>query len=154
MANRFAHVSWQETIAAPPDVVSRQFSDLDHHIRADVHPKLKFEVLERGERRMRFAQVVRLLGIRQRDVFERVIGDDGSIDDRAVEGPNRGGSIRFRFVPAGNATQVNVDISLPVPRGLGWLTPVLTAQVRREVRQAAAQDKVDIERGAWSRRVR
>ena len=38
MANRFAHVSWQETIAAPPDVVSRQFSDLDHHIRADVHP--------------------------------------------------------------------------------------------------------------------
>ena len=66
---RHAEVHHADWIGAPVDLVRRQFADLDHHIAENVHPKLRFEILERGERRARYAQEVRLLGIRQRDVF-------------------------------------------------------------------------------------
>ena len=69
--SRYVEVSHEEFIAAPTSKVRAQFADLNHHIAANVHPKLRFEVLSQSERRARFVQEVRLLGIRQRDVFER-----------------------------------------------------------------------------------
>lgn len=147
---RFVEVSHQEWIAAPADVVRAQFADLQHHIDAKVHPSLRFEILEQQRRRARFVQEVRLLGLRQRDVFEREIADDGAtMVDTSVEGFNRGGSIRFDFTPGTPggrpATRVDVTIRLPVPRGLGWASRLLEGQVRRELLAAVAQDKHDIE---------
>ncbi len=151
---QFAEVIHREWIAAPVDTVSAQFADLDHHIERDVHPKLRFEVLERRPSGARFVQEVRLLGIRQRDVFERSIGPDGSIEDRSVEGFNRGGSLTFRFAPqtvAGRAgTVVEITIRLPLPPLIGpLLRPLLEKQVRKEVRAAALEDKRDIEVGGY-----
>ncbi len=147
---RFAEVTHQEWIAAPVETVRAQFADLDHHIRRNVHPKLRFEVLERRTRGARFVQEVRLLGIRQRDVFERSIEPDGTIEDRSVEGFNRGGSLSVRFTPARAegqfATQVEITIRLPLPPLIGPLVrPLLEAQIRKEVRAAALEDKADIE---------
>lgn len=142
---RFAEVRHSEWIAAPIDTVRAQFADLDHHIRADVHPKLRFEVLSRGPGRARFVQEVRLLGIRQRDVFERRIEADGTIVDLSVEGFNKGGSLNFVFVPERGGTRVGIGIRLPMPGPLALLRPLLEAQVRREVRAAALEDKQDIE---------
>lgn len=146
----FAEVTHREWIAAPVDTVRAQFADLDHHIRRNVHPKLRFEVLQRRARGARFVQEVRLLGIRQRDVFERRIEPDGSIEDRSVEGFNRGGSLSFHFTPKAidqrHGTEVEISIRLPLPPVLGALVrPLLEAQVRREVRAAALEDKQDIE---------
>lgn len=148
--NRFAQVTHHDWIAAPVDTVRAQFADLDHHIHRNVHPKLRFEVLQRRPRGARFVQEVRLLGIRQRDVFERSLEADGSIEDRAVEGFNRGGSLSFRFVPktvAGRAgTEVEISIRLPLPPVIGGLVrPLLEAQIRKEVRAASQEDKRDIE---------
>jgi hypothetical protein len=61
-----AHVHHTQWIAAPLATVRSQFGDLDHHIGCNVHPKLRFEVLERRADGARFVQVVRLLGIAQR----------------------------------------------------------------------------------------
>lgn len=146
----FVEVRHEEWIAAPIEKVRAQFADLDHHIATDVHPKLRFEVLERGPRRARFVQEVRLLGIRQRDVFERRIADDGSMVDTSVEGFNRGGSLAFGFTPneqGGRAgTDVAVTIRLPLPPVVGGLVrPLLERQVRRELRAAVAEDKHDLE---------
>jgi hypothetical protein len=147
---RFADVTHREWIAAPVDTVRAQFADLDHHIRRNVHPKLRFEVLQRRERGARFVQEVRLLGIRQRDVFERSLQADGSIVDRSVEGFNRGGSLSFVFEPkavGGRAgTEVAITVRLPLPPVVGMLVrPLLQAQIREEVRAAALEDKRDIE---------
>jgi len=49
-----------------------------------------------------------LLGLRQRDVFERRIAPDGSIEDRSVEGFNRGGSLSFA-----GADKAHVDVGAP-----------------------------------------
>ena len=148
--SRFVEVSHQEFIAAPITRVRAQFADLDHHIAANVHPKLRFEVLSQGERRARYVQEVRLLGIKQRDVFEREIAPDGmSMVDTSVEGFNKGGSLSFDFTPANRAgvagTTVGVKIRLPVPPFLGVLSPLLKAQVRRELTAAVQEDKHDIE---------
>ncbi len=147
---RFAEVTHRQWIAAPIETVRAQFADLDHHIRRNVHPKLRFELLRRRPRGARFVQEVRLLGIRQRDVFERSLEPDGSIEDRSVEGFNRGGSLSFRFAPASVAgrdgTEVDITVRLPLPPVIGaLLRPLLEAQIRKEVRAAALEDKQDIE---------
>ena len=142
---RFAEVRHSEWINAPCDTVRRQFADLRHHITTQVHPKLRFEILTQDERSARYVQEVRLLGLRQRDVFERSIADDGSMRDVSVEGFNQGGSLDFSFTPERGGTRVDICIRLPVPGPLVLLRPLLQAQIRRELRAAAAEDKHDIE---------
>lgn len=153
---RFAEVHHQQWIGAPTLIVRAQFCDLDHHIRADVHPKLQFEVLSRHTHGARYVQQVRLLGIRQRDVFERRIEADGSIVDRSVEGFNRGGSLRFGFQAQTQqgrpGTLVDITVRLPLPPLIGpLLRPLLERQIRHEVTSAALEDKHDIEQRGYPR---
>jgi len=145
----FTEVQHDLWIAAPPATVRSQFADLDHHVRANVHPKLRFEILQRGAA-ARYVQEVKLLGIRQRDVFQRSFEPDGTMTDTSVEGFNKDGSLSFRFAERqqdGRAgTQVTIRVKLPLPPVVGKLIkPLLDAQVRREVSAAAAEDKNDIE---------
>ena len=53
---RFAEVVHHQWIAAPVETVRSQFADLDHHIRAGVHPKLSFQVLESSPTGARFVR--------------------------------------------------------------------------------------------------
>ncbi|MCW5657553.1 MAG: SRPBCC family protein [Burkholderiaceae bacterium] len=150
MRDAFAEVSHQEWIAAPVELVRAQFADLRHHIHTNVHPKLRFQVLLQEPGRARFVQEVRLLGIRQRDVFERVVRADGSMIDTSIEGFNKGGTLEFHFhgdARDGRAgTRVDVTIRLPLPPVIGrLLRGVLCAQIRRELRAAVAEDKYDLE---------
>ena len=152
---RFAEVRHSQWIAAPVPTLRAQFADLDHHIRSNVDPELRFQVLRRDDSGARFVQEVRLLGIRQRDVFERSLLADGSIEDRAVEGFNRGGSLHFHFQPQAEqgrpGTQVDITIRLPLPPLVGPLIkPLLEAQIRKEVRAAALEDRADIEQGRYA----
>ncbi len=149
---RYAEVQHSEWIDAPPTTVRSQFADLEHHIRNNVHPKLRFELLSKGPNRARFVQEVRLLGLRQRDVFERQIAEDGSICDLSVEGFNQGGSLNFGFVPERGGTRVDITIRLPMPGPMFLLRRLLEAQVRREVRAAALEDKRDIEQRGYAAR--
>lgn len=155
----FAEVTHLQWIAAPLPLVQAQFADLDHHIAARVHPRLHFEVLQRRADGARFVQEVTLLGVRQRDVFERRLQPDGSFEDESVEGFNRGGTLRFRFcaqVQDGRAgTQVEIRVRLPLPPVLGpLLRPLLESQIRREVTAAALEDVVDIEQRGYPRTAR
>ena len=148
---RLVEVNYQQWIDAPVSIVKTQFNDLNHHIDANVHPKLRFEILACEPRRARFTQEVKLLGIRQRDVFDRVINDDGSIHDVSIEGFNKGATMDFRFIPqeqgGRQGTTVDVTIRLQTPPMLGWLAPLLKAQVMREAMGAVQEDKRDIEGG-------
>lgn len=160
---RFAEVHHEEWIAAAEQRVRAQFADLQHHIDVGVHPKLEFRVLESrpwppaGARAgvedlvmARYEQRVRLLGLTQRDVFERRFTADGRMVDTSVEGFNRGGSLSFGFTTERRGgvegTRVHITIRLPLPPVVGpLLRPLLEAQVRKEVAAAAAEDRYDIE---------
>ena len=91
----FTEVQHEIWIAAAAATVRSQFADLDHHIRTNVHPKLRLEILHKDAQTARYVQEVKLLGIRQRDVFERRFEPDGTMTDTSVEGFNQGGSLRF-----------------------------------------------------------
>lgn len=149
----FAEVEHHVWIAAPRDVVRRQFGDLEHHIQRQVHPKLTFRAIEQRTDGLRYEQQVKLLGIVQRDVFERRWLPDGSIRDTSVEGFNKDGSLHFSFADAamagGPGTDVGITVRLPLPPLLGWLAPVLRAQVRKELEAAALEDKADIEQRGY-----
>ncbi|HJV68575.1 hypothetical protein [Ideonella sp.] len=147
---RYAEVRHDEWIAADLGTVRSQFADLEHHIEANVHPKLGLRVLQQTARRARYIQEVTLLGIRQRDVFEREFGADGSMTDTSVEGFNKGGSLHFEFGPETRGdragTVVSVTIRLPLPPVVGALIrPLLEGQIRRELLAAVAEDKHDLE---------
>lgn len=149
----FAEVEHHIWIAAPKSTVQSQFGDLDHHVRRNVHPKLSFEKLEARPGGLRFVQEVRLLGLKQRDVFEREWLPDGSMRDTSVDGFNKGGTLDFRFTDSAQGgqpgTDVGITIRLPLPPLLGWLAPVLRSQVRKEVTAAALEDKADIEQRGY-----
>lgn len=155
---RFAEVLHEEWIAAPIDTVRSQFADLQHHIDAQVHPKLTFRTFDAAPGApLRYEQTVRLLGIAQRDVFERRFGADGSMTDTSIEGFNQGGSLSFRFrrVQQGDrpGTLVQITVRLPLPPVVGGvLKPLLEGQIRRELRAAAAEDKNDIEQRGYQPR--
>ncbi|MBI5276001.1 MAG: hypothetical protein HY854_06020 [Burkholderiales bacterium] len=144
-------VDHQLFIAAPVPVVQAQFADVQHHIDANVHPKLRFELLAQEPRRARFTQEVKLLGMRQRDLIDRRIEDDGSILDESIDGFNKGAKLHFRFNPATEGGQpgtlVQIRISLQTPPLLGFLAPLLHKQAMQETVEAALQDKRDIEGG-------
>ena len=143
---RFAEVRQSQFIAAPPEKVRRQFADLDHHVRTNVHPKLTFKVLSQSATSARYVQEVKLLGLRQRDVFERQILPSGSIHDRSVEGFNKGGVLELDFAPEGAGTRVDILVRLPLPPVIGGLVrPLLEKQIRREVTAAFQEDKYDLE---------
>ena len=153
--SRTVEVNHRVWIGAPIATVRSQFADLYHHIDVNVHPKMRFEVLASEPHRAKFTQVVKLLGFKQRDLFERRIDDDGSIHDVSVEGFNKGGSIDATFQSrqddGKDGTDVQLTVKLPVPRLMGWLAPVLEKQVRREVTTALAEDKFDLERRGYPR---
>jgi hypothetical protein len=150
---RNVEVKHQVWIQAPLATVQSQFADLRHHIQVNVHPKLRFELLAQEPKRARFTQEVKLLGLKQRDVFERTVAADGSIRDVSIEGFNKGGSLDFSFKPVQqggrDGTEVDITIRLPVPPFMGWLAPLLAGQVRREVTQAALEDKFDLEQRGY-----
>jgi hypothetical protein len=157
--SRFVEVHHDEWIAADMNTVKAQFADLEHHIETNVHPKLTFQILDQTPRRARFAQEVKLLGIRQRDVFERQFGADGSMTDTSVEGFNKGGSLHFDFRPetreSRDGTVVGVTIRLPLPPVIGGLVrPLLEGQVRKELLAAVAEDKFDLEQRGYRPKVR
>ena len=138
-------------IAAPVQTVRSQFADIQHHIDANVHPNLRFELLAQEPQRARFRQEVKLLGMRQRDLIDRRIDEDGTMHDESIDGFNKGAKLDFRFTPAAdngkNGTRVDIRITLQTPPFLGFLAPLLKKQVLKEVTEAAQQDKVDIEGG-------
>jgi hypothetical protein len=146
---RTVEVKHQMWIAASPATVKSQFADLYHHIDANVHPNLRLQVLAQEPRAARFEQKVKLLGMWQRDLFDRTIADDGSIHDESIEGFNKGGTLDTHFAPAAQdgraGTMVDITIRIPTPPLLGWLAPVIRKQVTRELTVAILQDKNDIE---------
>ena len=148
--SRTVEVSHVEWIHASPATVRAQFADLQHHIDTNVHPNLRFELLVQEPRRARFRQQVKLLGMWQTDLFDRVIDDDGTMHDVSIDGFNKGGTLDYTYTAKKqgglDGTEVSVTIRLQTPPFLGFLAPLMKKQVTNELTAAVKQDKDDIEK--------
>jgi hypothetical protein len=144
------HVTASQRIERPVGDVRAQYRDIDHHIRNNVHPSIRYqwEPSAPGERKIR--TTFRILGVPQYDVSLLEDGEDGSFIIRYVEGSNAGMVLVHKFVPLGpNATDVQLDAEAPSSIGRKILGPLFVAGARQVMKKALAEDKRDLEKGAY-----
>jgi len=143
------HIEASLRIEAPPDVVRAQYRDIDHHIRHDVHPSIKYswEPGAPGERKIR--TVFHILGVPQFDVSLLEDGKDGAFIIRYVEGTNAGMVLVHTFEPVdgGKATKVTLSADAPATIGRKILGPLFVLGARQVMKKALREDKIDIEKG-------
>jgi hypothetical protein len=137
-------------IERPADVVRAQYRDIDHHIRNNVHPSIRYqwEPGAPGERKIR--TTFRILGVPQFDVSLLEDAPDGSFVIRYLEGSNAGMVLVHEFVPLGpEATEVRLSANAPATLGRKILGPLFVAGARQVMKKALAEDKRDLEKGAF-----
>src|SRR5271155_5681432 len=130
-------ITASQRIEAAPDYVRAQYRDIDHHIRNDVHPSIKFtwQPSAPGERKVRTE--FRILGVLQFDVALLEDAPDGVFVIRYVEGTNAGMVVTHEFAPldGGKATDVRLRAEAPstlARKILGPLFVLGAAQVMKK----------------------
>jgi hypothetical protein len=136
----------------PVAEVLAQYVDLEH-IEV-VHPDSigRYELLDVGPDRLRYAQVwPAWLGWRARSVIEQVHPAPDRMDFRFVGGFLRGVEVLTRFVPLGpDRTRVEEVYVLPWLPGWAWLARRLAPWIHRDVRRIWDEDlAVGLPRGGW-----
>jgi hypothetical protein len=134
------------------EVVRRQFGDVAHHAATGVHAGVVFEVIEDQGDRCRYRQVSAIgpAKIAQELELDRVA--DGPLVNRIVAGQFTGGSITFEIATRdeGGST-VEARLSAPISGVMRIAAPILRAQVGKQLAKALAEDKADLEDGAYGR---
>ncbi len=139
-------------IEASPDYVRAQYRDIDHHIRNNVHPSIKYtwEPSASGERKIKTE--FRILGVPQFDVSLLEDAPDGSFVIRYLEGTNAGMVLVHEFVPldGGKATDVRLRADAPSSMVRKLMGPLFTIGARQVMKKALYEDKVDIEKKSFA----
>ena len=133
-----------------PDQAREQYRDIDHHIRNNVHPGIRYEweAAERGERKIR--TTFRILGVPQFDVSLLEDAPDGSFLIRYLEGTNAGMLLVHEFVEVEpGVTEVRLSADAPATWGRRLLGPLFVIGARQVMKKALAEDKRDLERGTY-----
>ena len=150
--SRFIDIQHDEWVAAGPDVVRAHYTDLDHRQVARVHPCERLRQLPPGPTGPRYECLVRRGWRLTRDVYQREHRADGSIVDTCVAGSHWGRAITARFWRRNDGARPGTLVELTVTQPLRPVVGALVARwIRRRVEQAlrdaAREDKLDVERG-------
>lgn len=133
-------------------VVRRQFGDVGHHAATGVHRGVVFEVIEDDGARCRYRQVSTVGPMKLRQELELDRAADGPLVNRIVAGQFTGGVITFEVEPRGEGrSAVEARLSAPVSGVVRFVAPILRAQIGRQLAAALAEDKADLESGAYDR---
>lgn len=139
-------------IDRPADEVREQYRDIDYHIRNDVHPSIRYEWLPAGPGERKIKTVFHILGVPQFDISLLEDADDGSFIIRYLEGTNAGMVLTHKFVAlSANSTDVQLSANAPATTARKLLGPLFVIGGRRVMQKALAEDKRDLESGAFSR---
>jgi polyketide cyclase/dehydrase/lipid transport protein len=139
-------VEVQTRIRRPVAVVSRQFGDMQHHARNNVHPDIHFTVLSDDGESCRFRQEIKLLGMLQTDEIVQRRGADGNLSSEVVAGANKGLRIHQEFAPAGpDATRVTFRAEAPATGIKRLLKPLFESAITKAVKKGLEEDRVDLE---------
>src|SRR4051812_7046156 len=133
-----------------PAQARAQYRDIDHHIRNNVHPSIRYqwEAAEPGQRKIR--TTFRILGVPQFDVSLLEDAPDGSFLIRYLEGSNAGMLLVHEFVEVEpGVTEVRLSADAPATWGRRLLGPLFVIGARQVMKKALAEDKRDLERGDY-----
>jgi len=144
-------VTVSEVIQRPLEEVRAHFADIPYHAQAHVHPEFAMVVLTISNRRCRFRQETRLLGMKHVDDIVNIMLDNGDLLSEVVAGSNRGLEIHYSFAPAPEGTLVTVRVEIPNGTVRHYLRRVIELGVRRAALRTLAQDRRDLESGRYRR---
>jgi len=133
-----------------PAQAREQYRDIDHHIRNNVHPGIRYqwEPAAPGERKIRTE--FRILGVPQYDVSLLEDAPDGSFLIRYLEGTNAGMLLVHEFVEVEpGVTEVRLSADAPATWGRRLLGPLFVIGARQVMKKALAEDKRDLEAGLY-----
>lgn len=133
-----------------PEQARAQYRDIDHHIRNNVHPSIRYqwEPAAPGERKIR--TTFRILGVPQFDVSLLEDAPDGSFLIRYLEGSNAGMLLVHEFVEVEpGVTEVRLSADAPSTWGRRLLGPLFVIGARQVMKKALVEDQRDLERGAY-----
>jgi hypothetical protein len=144
-------VTVSEVIQRPVEEVRAHFADVPYHVQANIHPEFSMVVLTIGNRRCRFRQETRLLGMKHVDDVVNIMLDNGDMLSEVVAGSNRGLEIHYSYAPAPDGTLVTVRVEIPNGTFRHYLRRVIEFGVRRAALRVLAQDRRDLESGRYRR---
>lgn len=139
------------SIAAPADVVRRQFGDVGHHAATGVHRGVRFEVLDDDGTLCRYRQVTRVGPFRLAQDIDLERTDEGPLVNTVRRGQFAGGTITFDVQPdtaSSSIVEARLCAELTGPAVL--VAPLLRRSVERAFERALAEDRHDLESGAFS----
>lgn len=140
------------SIAAPADIVRRQFGDVAHHAATGVHRGVRFEVIDDGPTRCRYRQVSRVGPLRFVQELDLNRRDDGRLVNTVVRGQFEGGTISFEVQPDGaDRSTVLAHLQAEVSGLSAFAAPLLRRSVRGALDRALAEDREDLESGTYPR---
>lgn len=149
MANTI-RITAELKIQSPPERVRAQYRDIDHHIRNNVHPSIHYQWQPAAPGERKIKTTFRILGVPQYDVSLLEDAEDGSFVIRYLEGTNAGMVLVHRFVEVEpGVTLVQLSADAPATLGRKILGPLFVVGARQVMKKALAEDKRDLEQGAF-----
>lgn len=143
------------TIDRSPELVRSQFADVAHHQRTGVHRGTRFAVVDESAAECIYDQVTGRGPVRLRQRYRLDRRDLAHQVNTVVAGPFRGGTLTFDIdASLPGSTVVTATLTSPPTRGNRLLGPILRRTLGRSLARALAEDKSDIESGAYERRAR
>lgn len=144
-------VSERIAIDQPVDVVRSHFADVAYHARSGVHRGVSFVVVDDDDEQCTYDQVTRLGPVRLRQSFRLDRRDPAHQVNTLVAGAFAPGSITFDIGPADSGATVVTATVRSQARGLtARLAPVLRRPLSRSLARSLAEDRHDLESGAYS----
>lgn len=132
------------------EVVRRQFGDVAHHAAAGLHRGVVFEVIEDDGARCHYRQVSMVGPVKLRQEMRLDRTESGPLVNQIVAGQFTGGAISFNVQSLGEGRSVvEARLTAPIPLAIRIATPILRAQVCKQLAAALDEDKADLEGGAY-----
>lgn len=146
-------VSEEVEIGLPIEEVRAHFFDIEYHSKHDVHPGYQFIVKSQEADAVTYDQVSSGLFGQQRDLLVTRRDSHHNLRTLCVQGPNLGLTVNFDFEPRSEGRCVcRATFSLPTRGVLRMSRPLVRWGLRRAVRAALQQVRVDLESGRYTHR--
>jgi hypothetical protein len=146
----FIEAKVKTRIRCPIDVVRKQFSDFDHHIRHQVHRGVHFSILDKSNGKVRLRVESKLAGLPQKDEWLVYTTSEGHLMHEFITGMNKGGGIEVQFNPDGSdATIVEARAFLPNKGIKRLFAPVFRKALQKIGERSFEEDRVDLENGNY-----
>ena len=138
------------TIAAPVELVRRQFGDIDHHARSHPHRGVRFDVIDSTSEQTHYRQTSRVGPFRISQTLTLAHTATGPLVNTVTAGPFSGGTITFAIAfETADTTRVDARLSATTTGIEALIGRITRRRLQRTLAAALDEDRIDLESGKY-----